>query len=346
MHGALVWQEFDKAVTLTTIVRQDETQTQFRNTLMSLREYKLTEKQAVWLQQFQWERLRRSYGQELLTRMSSEGLFVFPNHSGEWNHNKLKILELNRSFPIAKISAVTTGFHSKSSSSDKAGGLVRTLFLCKGAKVMLTTNLNVPFGLFNGSMGTVVDILYLDGKKTKDSLPNVVMVEFQKYSGPPFLLSHPKLVPIVPVERKLDCNCYQCKRKQIPLRLGWGTTIHRCQGMTIGEGESNRFIVINPGTRHFESKTPGALFVALSRAKSAGGDNNLPDFAWHPHVLVNQDRLCHVVSTATTKARKHEMNRIAAMSKKTKESFGYLYQDDAFLTLQSKLNQIVERHEE
>uniref|UniRef100_K1R3P6 IQ motif and SEC7 domain-containing protein 2 n=1 Tax=Magallana gigas TaxID=29159 RepID=K1R3P6_MAGGI len=79
---------------------------------------------------------------------------------------------------------------------------------------------------------------------------------------------------------------------QIPLRLGWGTTIHRCQGMTIGEGEANRYIVIHPGDKKFEARNPGALFVALSRAKSAGGEDEDPDFAWHPHVLINEDRLC------------------------------------------------------
>jgi hypothetical protein len=71
-------------------------------------------------------------------------------------------------------------------------------------------------------------------------------------------------VPITPVQRKVDCFCYGCKIIQIPLRLGWGTTIHRCQGMTIGDGESSRYIVINPGTKKFESLNPGALFVALS----------------------------------------------------------------------------------
>lgn len=55
-----------------------------------------------------------------------------------------------------------------------------------------------------------------------------------------------------------------------------------CQGMTIGDGEVERYIVINPGTRAFESRNPGALFVAISRAKYTGKDNTDPDFAWHP----------------------------------------------------------------
>ena len=40
MHGVSVWHEFSEAVTLNTIVRQDQTQNQLRNTLMSMREYK------------------------------------------------------------------------------------------------------------------------------------------------------------------------------------------------------------------------------------------------------------------------------------------------------------------
>ena len=346
MRGVLIWSEFTTAVTLTNIVRQNESQQQLRTTLMALREYKTTKDQAAWLQKFQWTNLRLSYGQELLSRMSSEGLFVFSSHSEEWSHNKQKLQELNKHHPIAKINAVSTGLHSRSSSSDKAGGLVRTLYLARGAKVMLTTNLNVQHGLFNGSMGTVVDIIYTDGNSPKDSFPTVCMIEFPRYTGPSFLHSHPKVVPIVPVEKRLDCNCFHCKRKQIPLRLGWGTTIHRCQGVTVGEGEANRFIVINPGTRQFESRTPGALFVALSRAKSSGGANVFPDFAFHPDILVNEDRLCYVVNTSTTKARKVEINRIQKLAENTKHKLQHLHHPDAFGDIVTKLRNYIRIHEE
>ena len=52
--------------------------------------------------------------------------------------------------------------------------------------------------------------------------------------------------------------------------------------MTIGKGESRKYIVIDPGSKGFESQNPGALFVALSRAKSAGVADDLLDFVWHP----------------------------------------------------------------
>jgi hypothetical protein len=50
---------------------------------------------------------------------------------------------------------------------------------------MLTCNLNVKFGLFNGSSGTVMDIIYPVGKFPKDGHPICVMVEFQQYTGLP-----------------------------------------------------------------------------------------------------------------------------------------------------------------
>ncbi|CAG2185619.1 PIF1 [Mytilus edulis] len=324
LHGVLVWNEFNCAVNLQNIVRQGNNEQQLKNVLLALREYKTTSEHAHWLQMFQWHNLKQSHGESLLKRMSANGLFVFPTHQEVWTHNKSQ-------FPIARVNAVSSGFHSKSSESDRAGGLQQTLYLCKSAKVMLSVNLCVPFGLFNGAIGNIVDIIYLNDKRPDDSLPDAVMVEFHSYTGPAFIEQNPKLVPIVPVERKLDCSCNCCRRKQIPLRLGWASTIHRCQGMTIGKGEPNSYIVINPGTRAFESRTPGALFVALSRAKSAGNDKLDPDFAWHPSVLVNEDRLCHVVTTPTVKARNNEIERISRLCIQTKNKYASLENDQGLL---------------
>jgi hypothetical protein len=94
--------------------------------------------------------------------------------------------------------------------------------------------------------------------------------------------------------------------------------------------------------RNFESRNPGALFVALSRAKTAGNPQTDPDFAWHPHVLVNEDRLCHVVKTPLTAARTLETKRIETMSLKTKQQFHYHSTDDVFNHLLFLLNQTEE----
>lgn len=91
--------------------------------------------------------------------------------------------------------------------------------------------------------------------------------------------------------------------------------------MTIGDGEVNRYIVIDPGTRAFDSRNPGALFVTLSRAKSIGKNNNDPDFAWHPSFLVNEDRICHSVNTPTATTRNREILRVESIAKETASTF-------------------------
>lgn len=128
-----------------------------------------------------------------------------------------------------------------------------------------------------------------------------------------FYLSTP-IFPTLPVERKIDSRCHFCKRKQLTLRLGWATNIHRCQGLTIGE--VSRYIVINPGTRAFYFRNPGALFCAVSRAKSTGKNITDPDFAWHPSFLLNEARICHCVNTPTTTERNRDTLRIESIAKK------------------------------
>lgn len=101
------------------------------------------------------EQPQKKYGDEFLKVMSDRGFFVFPTHDEEWSHNKSKLLEVNKLFPVAKLTSVGKGSHSKSGESEKAGGLLNTLYICKGSKVMLSVNLCVRYGLFNGAIGIV-----------------------------------------------------------------------------------------------------------------------------------------------------------------------------------------------
>jgi hypothetical protein len=89
--------------------------------------------------------------------------------------------------------------------------------------------------------------------------------------------------------------------------------------MTIGKREPYSYIIINLEIRSFESRNPGTLFVALSRAKSAGNNTSPPYFAWHSSVLVNEDILCYKVNTPTVLARTQEINRLLQLSIQTNE---------------------------
>ena len=199
MHGTLVWKEFDTAVLLNTVFRQGEKENQFKNVLSSLREYKLSPEQAIWLQQFQWDDLKRAYGPQFIKNLNDQGLFVFPTHNEEWLHNKDRLLAANEKSPIAKINAISKGSHS--AIEDSCGNLSKTLYVCVGCKVMLTTNLNIKYGLFNGSTGIIVDIIYPPNKFPQDCQPTTIMVEFNKYTGP-LLQWREKLIVLVMVARE------------------------------------------------------------------------------------------------------------------------------------------------
>ena len=157
--------------------------------------------------------------------------------------------------------------------------------------------------------------MYKDGRRPTDDptpLPDVVLVRFPGHRGPPYINEGPTVVPIVPESRSTECEC-QRKRLQVRLRLVWGTTIHKCQGMTVRAGEAFRYVVVHPGDNGFEVRNSGALFVALSRSKSASGEERDPDFTFHEDVLINNDRF-GPVNTPTTRARAVAIERTACLS--------------------------------
>ena len=105
-------------VALKAIIRQNQSQEQLKNVLMSMRDHKITPEQAKWLQHFQWDFLRQMYGESLLEDMLARGLFVIPTHAAEWYHNITWQLKANENAPIVKVSAVDQGRHARNAPSD------------------------------------------------------------------------------------------------------------------------------------------------------------------------------------------------------------------------------------
>ena len=126
---------------------------------------------------------------------------------------------------------------------------------------MLRHNLLTEAGLVNGAMGTVHDIIYKPNTRP-GTLPAVVLVKFDHYTGPSCLDSEQRIVPICPRKAEWFARGMEKSRTQLPLNLAWAMTIHKSQGSTLTKA------VIDVGK---SEKCSGIAYVALSRVKTSKG---------------------------------------------------------------------------
>ena len=159
---------------------------------------------------------------------------------------------------------------SLSAISDKrseTGGLHGILKLAIGARVMLTTNVDVSDGLVNGARGEVVHVVTnSDGEVTH------VLVKFdnstvghKSIQTSQYRSTHPHAVPLGKYEVVFFAKGKrgsEITRLQFPLTLAWATTIHKVQGLTLDE------IVVDMKGGRF---SPGQAYVAFSRVKTLAG---------------------------------------------------------------------------
>jgi hypothetical protein len=191
-----------------------------------------------------------------------------------YNEQKLRetVTETNPLTVIRCIDETTaTNAKSKSTHLNSTFDMIKTM-LCRDTMVEITkVNIEPTWGLFNGAIGTLVDIIFRQGEYPNEGhLPTVVVVDLKHYRGPIWDKDNPTHVPIVPIQRRYKPMC--CTRKQIPLQIAWAKTIHSLQGHNAGPTAKHQTpnaiqrIVIRLGERTDETLNPGLTFVAVSRA--------------------------------------------------------------------------------
>ncbi|NBP13811.1 hypothetical protein EBU95_05340 [bacterium] len=117
---------------------------------------------------------------------------------------------------------------------------IHNIRLRKGCRVILIKNLDVPNGLVNGSVGTVVDIL-----------SNSVRVKFDN--------GYTEIVGRV--EFALEMDGVRCTGRQLPLMLAYSITIHRSQSLSLDSAVLDLE----------ECFCDAQVYVALSRIRTLGG---------------------------------------------------------------------------
>ena len=213
-----------KLCPLTTMFRQDDRA--FVDVLASIRMGE--DNAAIW--ELLPPRINADLGAQIVA--------LFSHNSDADDYNQGRLRELSGESTVYKAEA--TGSDSVKKTFQKNCNAPETLALKIGASVLLVKNLDTEGGFVNGSQGIVTGLK-----------PGSVQVAFP--NGRVWL--EPETWKAEEGSRLIG------SWTQIPLRLGWGLTIHKAQGMSLGAVSVDL-------SRCF---TGGQAYVALSRAESLGG---------------------------------------------------------------------------
>ena len=166
----------------------------------------------------------------------------------------------NCKYPLALIEA------AQNQKPTNTVGLAKVLKLKIGAKVMLTVNIDIQDCLINGQTGNIRHIEFAEGTIHK------VYIKFSdeqaglKAMRSPYVGIQYSWVPIEKCETEISVKKGSAlptiKRTQFPLTLGWGSTVHKVQGLSLEQG------VVDFDLHKQKSFGPGQIYTALSRVKS------------------------------------------------------------------------------
>ena len=266
---------------LTQIMRQQEHEVEFMNILCRIRLGEATNEDISTLMSLHLD--HHDFSREEVEEIRKKAMYIFANKKPMQEHNLKKLKEEHSpDNPVARIHATTLNKGQKfrgarkhfGRSNNNQNAIPSVVNICRGAKVQIAgKNLEPDWGLYNGCIGTVIEIVFEKNENPLDGFhPKFVIVEFPQYCGPAWMKDKPKWVPIPTIE--LNCEKRCCELRYIPLTLAYAKTCHTFQGQTVGKDCAIECIIVQPGTRDFEGKCPGLFYVFLSRATDIGTPGN------------------------------------------------------------------------
>ncbi|XP_077976185.1 uncharacterized protein LOC120334975 [Styela clava] len=164
----------------------------------------------------------------------SDIIHIYPTNAQVNEFNLKRLLSLDKEIVEIAADVLTPTSENRSSSCRTHIPMVqlqKTLKFSVEARVMLLRNIDATDGLVNGVIGTIVSIHRAEGTIEVD----VIHVRFDDHRVGATLRMRSKCryedgVPITKVE---DSFSGRGSYKQFPLKLSWGCTIHKMQGVTV-----------------------------------------------------------------------------------------------------------------
>lgn len=263
-----LYKMFDHTIRLDQVMRQrgnDADAILFRNALKDLRRGPPGFGPPIPDQSFRLLQTRCSINLDAIEKAEfASALRLYATKKAVRNYNLMALEKTGE--PVVRLTATHTGPGAANATEDTAEGLHAFLYACRGARVMLTSNLLTPFGLVNGTIGIIHDIYWDDGADPFQTLPRVIIFKPDRYSGPD-LSNHGDiwkgLVPINPRTQSWDdSKGNSCSRTMFPLVLAYAITVHKAQGMTLYR------VVLNIEEKDFAY---ALTYVAVSRVKTLKG---------------------------------------------------------------------------
>jgi hypothetical protein len=233
-HGRLQFMNLaEEVMDLDQVCRQTDDQVIFKGILERLRLGWMNERDEAQLRVLTLD--GDHYTSKEIKDISEGALHLFARHQAKNAYNEQKLHEtVTETNPLAVIRCIdetaATNAKSKSTHLNNTFDMRKTI-LFRDAMVETTkVNIEPNWGLFNGAIGTVVDIIFREGEHPNEGhLLTVVIVDLKHNRGPIWDNDNPTHVPIVPIQRRCEPMC--CKIKQIPLHIAWAKKIIHSRGM-------------------------------------------------------------------------------------------------------------------
>lgn len=186
---------------LSSIKRMKEDQQKERLLCERLRLGEPTDEDVVKLLSLDLENLQLKFpgeeGKNMIDKIRQEAIYLFTTNNEIDEHNICRLAEVQSATnPVAFIKSSTSGRIGKMAVRSHFGkDSIRSTIICRGSKVALTMrNFQPSWGLHNGAVGIVEDIIFEKGKSPNaDDLPRYVVVNFPAYIGPVWDKNNPKV---------------------------------------------------------------------------------------------------------------------------------------------------------